>query len=225
MSKIKGRYELKHYINYCDVLQLRARLPFVASLDRNCGTENGYRIRSLYFDNYNDKALKEKIEGVNKREKFRLRLYDNDTSFIRLEKKSKKNGICYKESAVIREDQCKRLIEGDIAVLKEMDTPLCLELYTKMHYQQLRPKNIVDYWREAYVYHAGNVRITLDYDIRASFNIQDFLMANPVFVPVTDVYILEVKYDNFLPEIIRGIVSLSSRRSAAFSKYAVTRII
>lgn len=117
------------------------------------------------------------------------------------------------------------MIEGDIAVLKEMDTPLCLELYTKMHYQQLRPKNIVDYWREAYVYHAGNVRITLDYDIRASFNIQDFLMANPVFVPVTDVYILEVKYDNFLPEIIRGIVSLSSRRSAAFSKYAVTRII
>lgn len=225
MNKIKGRHELKHYIDYSDILELRARLPFVASLDKNCGAEKGYRIRSLYFDNYNDKALKEKIDGVNEREKFRLRLYDNDTSFIRLEKKSKKNGICYKESAVIREDQCKRLIEGDIAVLKEMDNPLCLELYTKMYYQQLQPKNIVDYWREAYVYQAGNVRITLDYDIRTNFNMQDFLMANPVFVPVTDIYILEVKYDNFLPEIIRGIVSLSSRRSAAFSKYAVARII
>ena len=142
-----------------------------------------------------------------------------------MKRKVKKNGFSYKENLFITKDQCERLIKGDFEVLKEGDNPLCLDLYTKMHYQQLRPKNIVDYWREAYVYQAGNVRITLDYDIRASFNIQDFLMANPIFVPVTDTYILEVKYDNFLPEIIRGIVSLSSRRSAAFSKYAVARII
>lgn len=225
MNHIKGRHELKHYINYCDVLELRARLPFIASLDRNCGRENGYRVRSLYFDNYHDKALKEKIDGVNEREKFRLRLYDGDTSFIRLEKKSKKNGLCYKNNSIITEYQCERLIEGDVEVLKETDNPLWIDLYTKMYYQQLRPKNIVDYWREAYVYQAGNVRITLDYDIRTSFNIKNFLAPNPFFIPATDAYILEVKYDNFLPEIIRGIVSLSSRKNTAFSKYAATRII
>ncbi|WFA08008.1 polyphosphate polymerase domain-containing protein [Tissierella sp. Yu-01] len=225
MEEIKGRHELKHYINYGDVLQLRARLPFVANPDKNSAKENGYMIRSLYFDNYNDKALKEKIDGVNEREKFRLRFYNYDTSFIRLEKKSKKNGICFKESAVVTKEQCNSLIAGDLAVLKEINNPLCLELYSKMHYHQLRAKNIVDYWREAYVYSPGNVRVTLDYNIRTSHNIHDFLKPETTLIPISDVYILEVKYDNFLPEIIRGVVSLSSRKSTAFSKYAVTRII
>ena len=196
MREFQGRHELKHYINYADVLQLRSRLPFVASLDKHATEGNGYRVKSLYFDNYNDKALKEKIDGVNEREKFRLRFYNDDTSFIRLEKKSKENG-----------------------------NHLFQELYAKMHYQQLRAKNIVDYQREAFIYPMGNVRVTLDYDIRTSNNVFDFLKPQPVPVPISGVYILEVKYDSFLPEIIRGMVSLSSRRSTAFSKYAVTRII
>jgi len=225
MKEPHGRHELKHYINYSDVLQLRARLPFVAAPDGNSTDRNGYRVKSLYFDNFNDKALKEKIDGVDEREKFRLRLYNNDLSFIRLEKKSKRNGICFKESAVITEKECRRLLDGDIGVLKENGSSLCLELYAKMHYQQLRPKNIVDYMREAFVYPMGNVRITLDYDIRTSYNVYDFLAAEPVPIPIPKVYILEVKYDNYLPEIIRGVVSLSGRSSTAFSKYAATRIV
>lgn len=90
MLESQGRHELKHYINYSDVLQLRARLPLVAMLDKNAVQGNGYRVKSLYFDNFNDKALIEKINGVNEREKFRLRLYNNDMSFIRLEKKAKR---------------------------------------------------------------------------------------------------------------------------------------
>jgi SPX domain protein involved in polyphosphate accumulation len=225
MRESKGRHELKHYINYADVLQLRSRLPSVASVDKNAVDGKSYQIKSLYFDNYNDKVLKEKIDGVNEREKFRLRLYNNDPSFIRLEKKSKKDSICFKESTAITEEECKRLLNGDFEVLKEKNDPLCLELYTKMHYQQLRPKNIVLYEREAYIYPMGNVRVTLDYDIRTSSNIHDFLISEAATVPISGVYILEVKYDNFLPEIIRGMVYLSSRRSVAFSKYAATRII
>ena len=94
-----------------------------------------------------------------------------------------------------------------------------------MHYQQLRPKNIVDYQREAYVYPVGNVRVTLDHDIRTSNNVGAFLEADPVLIPVCGACVLEVKYDGYLPEIIRGMVYLSSRRSTAFSKYAVSRII
>lgn len=225
MRESRGRHELKHYINYADVLQLRARLPFVANIDKNAVDGKGYQVKSLYFDNYNDKALKEKIDGVNEREKFRLRLYNDNTSFIRLEKKSKKDGICFKKNATLTEAECRRLLNGDIDVLKENADPLCLELYAKMHYQQLRAKNVVDYKREAYINPMGNVRVTLDYDIRTSSNIHDFWVPNSATVPISDVYILEVKYDNFLPEIIRGMVSLSSRRSTAFSKYAATRII
>ena len=162
---------------------------------------------------------------MNEREKYRLRLYNDDTSFIRLERKSKKNGLCFKESAIISERECRQLLDGDLSALKENGNPLCLDLYTKMHYQQLRARNIVDYRREAFIYSMGNVRVTLDYDIRTSSNINDFLNPTPVPIPISGVYILEVKYDNFLPEIIRGMVSLSSRRSTAFSKYAVTRIL
>ncbi|HHW22050.1 MAG TPA: polyphosphate polymerase domain-containing protein [Clostridiaceae bacterium] len=225
MQRSQGRHELKHFINYADVIEIRSRLPFVTRPDENSKTGNGYRVKSLYLDNYNDKVLKEKINGVNDREKFRLRLYNNDPSFIRLEKKSKKNSISYKESCILTEQECRRLLDGDLAVLREKDDPLCLELYAKMHYQQLRPKSIVDYMREAYIYSAGNVRITMDYDIRTSLNIYDFLDPQPVPIPVGGIYILEVKYDNFLPEVIRGVVSLSGRRSTAFSKYTATRFI
>lgn len=225
MSEPKGRHELKHSINYADVLQLRSRLPFVASPDENSIKENGYKVRSLYFDNYNDKALQEKIDGVDHREKFRLRFYNDDTSLIRLEKKSKRNGLCFKESASATEEQCRRLISGDLSALKENGSSLCLELYAKMHYQQLRAKSIIDYWREAYVFQPGNVRITMDYNIRTDYIMDHFLNPGPAPIPISNVYILEVKYDDFLPEIIRGLVSLSSRRSSAFSKYAVTRMI
>ncbi len=225
MTNSHGRHELKHYINYADVIELRSRLPFVAMPDENSIGGEGYRVKSLYFDNYNDKVLKEKIDGINDREKFRLRLYNDYTSFIRLEKKSKRNGICFKESAILLEEECRRLLDGDFAVLKEKGNPLCLELYAKMTYQQLRPKTIVDYRREAYVHPVGNVRITIDYDIRTSQNIDDFLKQKLIPIPILGGYILEVKYDHFLPEIIRGIVSLSSRRSGSFSKYAATRIV
>lgn len=225
MKKSGGRHELKHYINYADALQLRSRLSHVVSRDKNDRQGQGYRVKSLYFDNYSDKALKEKINGVNDREKFRLRLYSNNVNFIRLEKKSKSSGICFKESTMVSKEECKRLLDGDIDVLKENGSPLCLELHSKMHYQQLRPKNIVDYRREAFVYPMGNVRVTLDYDIRTSYNIHDFLTDKLIPIPISGVYILEVKYDNFLPEIIRGLVSLASRKNTAFSKYAVTRII
>lgn len=225
MNEANGRHELKHYINYADFLQLRARLPCVAQPDKNATGSGSYRVRSLYFDNFEDKALMEKINGISQREKFRLRLYNDNAAFIRLEKKSKNRGMCIKESSIITETECRQLLGGDIEVLKTSGDRLLLELYTKMHYQQLRPKSIVDYKRDAFVYAPGNVRITMDYDIRATGAVHTFLDRELLTVPVPDTIILEVKYDAFLPEIIRGLVSLSSRQSTAFSKYATARMV
>lgn len=225
MREIKGRHELKYYINYSDFLQLNSRLSTVTLKDNNEIEEEGYKVRSLYFDNFNDKALLEKIHGVNEREKFRLRLYNDNPTFIRLEKKSKKDGVCYKQSTVISSTECQKLLEGKIEVLKKNGDLLMLELYTKMLYENLKPKNIVDYRRKAYVYAIGNVRITMDYDIRTSFDVKSFLNRNIITVPLNKGIILEVKYDEFLPEIIKGMIMLSSRQNTAFSKYAVTRII
>ena len=157
-----GRHELKFNINASDYAQLRARLRAVAKHDEHAVEGGGYTIRSLYFDNYMDKAVVEKLSGLSRREKFRLRFYNGDTAFIRLERKSKANRLSYKESAAVTAEQCEALLTGRFDWLKQSDAPLLMELYTKMRTQNLRPRNIVEYRREAYKFHAGNVRVTFE---------------------------------------------------------------
>ena len=184
-----------------------------------------YLIRSLYFDNASDKALREKVDGVNIREKFRIRYYNNDTSLIHLEKKSKVNGLCLKDSVALSFEQAQAIANGDYGWMIDSGVPLIQELYSKMISQGLRPKTIVDYLREPFVFAPGNVRVTLDYNIRTGMNCTDFLNPNCVTVPAGDApIILEVKWDEYLPDIIRDAVQLRGCRVGAFSKYAVCRI-
>ncbi len=184
-----------------------------------------YMIRSVYFDTPSDKALREKIDGVNEREKFRIRFYNGDTSFICLEKKSKIHGLCGKESCVISANEAARLSRGDLAWMLEGNRPLCRELFTKMRVQQLRPKTIVDYTRIPYTYAPGNVRVTLDFDIRTGEYRTDFLNPNTLTLPAGETpIILEVKWDDYLPDIVKDAVSIPGRRVSAFSKYAQCRI-
>ena len=221
---MKFRHEYKHQINLADIYGLRTRLSAVAKHDSHAGEDGTYFIKSLYFDNYMDKALREKIDGVNKREKFRIRYYGTDTSFIRLEKKSKINGLCNKISCKITAEECQKIIDGDIEFMKDSEYTLMRELYSKMKYQLLRPKCIVAYTRECFVYPPGNVRVTLDMNICGSNNVKEFLNPDLPFLQTYHEAILEVKWDEYLPQIIRDLVQVKSRRSAAFSKYAATRI-
>lgn len=224
-EKNKFRHELKHIVNYSDYLALRNRLKAVTVLDNNVKEDGTYKIRSLYFDNLHDKVLREKIDGVNQREKFRIRYYNEDYDFIRLEKKSKLYGLCLKESVLITKKQCERLIKGDIDWMREEKKALFIELYTKMKYQQLKPKVIVDYIREPYIYRTGNVRVTLDYKIRTGLVCIDLFQKDLVSLSVPeDKIILEVKYDEFLPDIITNLIQLRDRRTEAYSKYTACRM-
>lgn len=218
------RHEWKHEIDASDFITITQRLKAVAKPDIH-GNEGDYRVRSLYFDNPADKALREKLDGVNKREKFRLRYYGNDISYIRLEKKSKWNGLCSKELTQISKENVDKLLSGEYQWMKEEQSPLTGELYSKIMRQGLRPKTIVEYDRKAYIYEPGNVRVTLDYHIRTGMLRTDFLNRHSVLIPVRDTaVIMEVKWDAFLPEIIRDAVQLKGRFSSAFSKYAVCRV-
>ena len=203
---------------------LRQRLSAFMLRDRNSGEDGTYFVKSLYFDNYTNKALREKIDGVNKREKFRIRYYGMDTSFIRLEKKSKINGLCNKVGVRITAEDCARIIKGDIDFLLESENELLKELYAKMKYQLLRPKCIVAYTRESFVYGPGNIRITLDTNISGSNNVNEFLNPDLEFAHLCNDSILEVKWDGFIPDIVRDAVQLKSRRASAFSKYAAVRL-
>lgn len=217
------RHEIKQEINYSDMLVIRHRLKAVAYSDLHT-TDGKYYIRSLYFDNLSDKALMEKINGMSRREKFRIRYYNGDTTLIHLEKKSKINHLGNKQNAPLTAQQAQNIIDGDTGWMLDSEYPLVRELYSKMQTQGIAPKTIVDYTREPFIYPAGNVRVTLDYNIKSGMRRTDFLNPDCVTVPASDSIILEVKWDGFLPDIIRDAVSLADRREGAFSKYAACRI-
>lgn len=219
------RHELKYTLNFLDYMEIRQRLRAVFPADEHTNEKGEYFIRSLYFDNPEDKALREKLDGVNKREKFRLRYYNFDVSQIQLEKKSKINGLCNKRQSTVSKEQVQNLLDGKLDWMSQSGDELLTELYSKINSQQLRPKTIVDYTREPFVFAPGNVRITLDRGIRTGLNSTDFL--NPGVPTVSagePVIILEVKFDEFLPQLVRDVVQLNSRRASAFSKYGVCRI-
>lgn len=223
-NEIAYRHELKHVIDTSDMVAIRQRLRAVADVDANA-VDGRYLIRSLYFDNLSDQALREKLDGVNRREKFRIRYYNGDISEIHLEKKGKYNGLGTKDRAVLSAQEAQRIVDRDIRWMPDDDRPLVRELYVMMKNRGLKPKTIVDYTREPFVYAPGNVRVTLDYNIRTGLQCTDFLNTDCVTVPAGDhVTILEVKWDAFLPTVIRDAVQLGSRQSSSFSKYAACRI-
>lgn len=218
------RHEWKIEISMADLVALRGRLRAVMTQDEHA-INGSYRIRSLYFDGPTDRALREKIDGVNIREKFRLRYYNGDSGMINLEKKSKQNGLCSKQSVRLTKDQVRTILDDGIAQVSPNAPPLVPELLYKIKTEGLRPKVVVDYIREPFVYAPGNVRVTFDHDIRTGLGGTDFLDADLVTVPAGDAPVLmEVKWDAFLPDIIRDLIYLPGRRASSFSKYAQCRI-
>ena len=219
------RNEIKHLITSADRAAICAVMKVVAQLDPHAQAKGYYTIRSLYFDNMADKSLLEKLAGVNEREKFRIRYYDGDTSVIHLEKKVKRDGVGYKVSCSLTAEEAQRIIDGDILWMATDTRGLVVELYAKMKGQGLRPKTIVDYERIPFVYGAGKVRVTIDFNIRTGLRCTDFLNPDCVTIPASgNDIVLEVKWDDYLPTIIRHAVQLKGRRQTAYSKYAQCRI-
>ena len=215
------RHELKYKINYSDYLALKSRLCSVMKSDSHA-INGKYLIRSIYFDNYNDKALREKTNGVQKREKFRIRWYNDDFSFITLEKKMKFNNLCSKFDATITYEQLTAILNGECDFMAFDENPLIREFYYKMKSQCLKPRVVVSYTREPFVFDAGNVRVTFDSNIKTSL-FSKALLDNEYGVKASDDIILEVKYDAFLPEIIAFLLQVEGVRQGAFSKYGVCR--
>ena len=221
---VRPRHELKHQISPLEDLVLASRLGKLFSRDSHAGPDGSYRVTSLYFDTPYDTALREKLDGVDRREKFRLRYYGEVPAFLKLEKKFKVNGLCGKRSARLTAEEGARLLAGDAAFLLERGEPLLAELYHKLRGSLLRPRIVVRYDREAFLYAPGNVRITLDRDLRASGDSAGFLAPGEFpLKPLEGATVLEVKYDAFLPDLVRRAVQIPDRRAGACSKYALCR--
>lgn len=217
------RHEYKFSLSAGEYLSLRSRLRAALPHDSHAGPAGEYLIRSVYFDNADDKALREKLDGTDRREKFRVRWYNGDTSYIALEKKSKRRGLCGKTGCLLTEEELSRIFRGDAAWMKESGRETAMELAAKMELQGLRPRTVVDYRREPFVFPPGNVRVTLDRDIRGASFTPDLLERDVPMLPAGGNVLLEVKFDQFLPDLIRDLVQLDSRTAGAFSKYAACR--
>lgn len=211
-KKKQYRHELKYRIRSGDYHILRARFKAVMKPDAN--TKDGvYRIRSLYFDDIYNTAYFDKMNGALNRKKYRIRAYNMDKDFIRLEEKVKDDNVGYKKSAVITYDEYKRILNGERAFLAEerFENTAAEDFFISDSAVKLSPAVIVDYIREPYVMKAGNVRVTFDMKLTASTSSFDIFDENAVYSPVfaNDLIVLEVKYDNFLPgiieELLRGV--------------------
>ncbi|MGN0135917.1 polyphosphate polymerase domain-containing protein [Anaerotignum sp.] len=222
----KWRRELKYTVTEGESILTANRISSFMHRDSHTEGRKEYFIRSLYFDNLYDKVLKEKLSGVAIREKFRIRYYDFDPNFIRLEKKSKRCSTGHKYQCRLTAEEVEKIIRGEYEWMAEDERPLVRELFLKWKLELYRPSVVVDYRREPFTYGPGNVRITFDRDIRSCKDVRAFFKKDVPTIPVLadGKCIMEVKYDDFLPDVVSRTILTTKNREQAFSKFAACRI-
>lgn len=218
------RNELKYVCSESELVQIEKRIEPFCRLDPHVGQDGIYRIRSVYFDDEYDRCYYENENGTDPREKFRIRVYNEDFSNIFLERKGKERSMTYKDHTMITETECTNILKGK-NFGKDRDDRLLSTFYVQYKGGGLRPKVIVMYERTPYIYSVGNVRITLDRNIGGAVKVDSFFER---YLPVRPVmpqrqHILEVKYDKFLPDFLYQIMNLGDLRQTAYSKYYFCR--
>ncbi len=221
----KYRHELKYICTAAELAMIQGRIHHLIPLDSHAGENGMYQIRSLYFDDYYDRCYYENENGTDPREKFRIRIYNGKTDKISLELKKKERGKTLKLSCPLTEEQCRMLMRGEVLPDCDEYPPVLQKLLLQMKTAMLRPKIIVEYDRVPYVYKLGNVRITLDKNISSSSAIDTFLNPTIPKRPIMPAgqHVLEVKFDEFLPDYIYQALQLRNLRQTAFSKFYLCR--
>lgn len=219
------RVENKYFVTDADLALIESRIKTIMQKDIH---QEGdcYEIRSLYFDNEWNQCLDENEAGVDERKKYRIRIYEPQAKLIRLEIKEKLNGLTKKQSCVISHDEALKIMDGSLPLALDERKALNL-LQMQMRCSHMKPKVIISYERTAYVYPTGNVRVTFDRNIVASkCNDQFFDEHIDGNIPVLPkgMHILEVKYDELLPDFIASQLEIGSLRKTAFSKYYLGRL-
>ncbi|MBO4300204.1 MAG: polyphosphate polymerase domain-containing protein [Desulfovibrio sp.] len=218
MKKGQFRNERKYYLAPCDAAVLRSRVACMMLPDVH--GSGGYKISSLYFDDVYDTALREKLSGVAVRDKWRLRWYDDQLDFIRLELKHKENDLGWKVHVRVTRQQFERFEQGDMEVVEELTGEVGQRFRAVHHVRRLRPVVLVSYWREAFCHDLGNVRITFDNCLRAAKPAS--LHSFPI--STDQLTIVEVKYDHMLPNFIRSVFCGAQFTQLALSKYVMARL-
>ena len=222
---VKYRHEFKYIISDGELAILRQRIENILQKDSHLGDADRYNIRSLYFDDYYNRCLYENENGTDPREKFRIRIYNHSSNVINLECKRKERGKTLKTSCSLTSDECERLVSGqylrDIAEQNTVKKKFTFEMMSRL----LRPVIIVEYDRIPYVYKDGNVRVTFDTNLSSSVDIGGFLKGDVAKRPVMPAgqHLMEVKFDEFLPDFIYRALQIDNLQQTAYSKYYLCR--
>jgi hypothetical protein len=222
-SGLKYRHELKYLLDESQVELLRRRLIPLIKRDKNAGETGVYKIGSLYFDDVWRRSYTQKLMGTSRRAKYRIRAYNDDDSFIRLERKLKFDKLISKQSAAISRDEYDKILAGDYNFLLASDKPFLQEFYFESMSNVMRPRVIVDYDREPYIYPGGDVRITFDMNLRAGMSGFDLFNSDrPVsYCLDKNQTILEVKFTEFLPKFIAESLKEVNAAYISQSKYVM----
>lgn len=218
------RVENKYNCSETEMYILQQRVETVLRPDSNENDPEGYSVVSLYFDDLKDSCLQETVDGVNLRDKYRIRIYNDSLDVIKLEVKSKKDSRILKRSKSITKEQMERLMRGecieDTASAEDPATLFNIAIKTG----GLRPRVVVAYERKAYIFGPGNVRITFDRNVRASDRVEDFGKSNISYDFLRECdKVLEVKYDEFIPDFLVQLLELGNMQQTAYSKYQLCR--
>ncbi|QNF26806.1 polyphosphate polymerase domain-containing protein [Metabacillus elymi] len=222
----KGRNEFKHAISVAEYRVLRSKLLHFMRRDSNAGANGKYLIRSTYFDNFDNKILNEKKEGYLNRDKYRVRIYGKNDAVVNLERKSKRNNLTFKSKCKMTREEFEKMRIGDIHWMEKDERALMRDLLFEIQNHQIKPKTVVDYEREAFMYPYGNVRVTFDIKVQSSLQNTDMFNKHLPMIDVLEpnLVILEVKYDEYLPDVIKYLLQLTDTRQEAYSKYQLSRM-
>ncbi len=220
------RSELKFYLSRTEYECVKRVVAAMMTRDKNQKSEDGYFIRSLYFDDLSNRAITEKLAGVDRRDKYRLRIYEFDQDWVKLERKSKFDDYVSKDTGLISRRDAQALVDGDRSVLLDYDNPALTSIYADMARAHFRPVCVVDYIRDAYLLDFNNVRLTFDKHLRRNQQNFDLFDGDMVTQPIMrdEIVVLEIKYNHFLPEWIKTMLNLEVFQRSAISKYVMSRL-
>lgn len=222
MYRVEDKYALPDE----DFMLMRKRMETILQSDSNSLGDKEYKISSLYFDDIYDTHYRDTVDGVPYRNKYRIRIYNDSFDTIKLEVKTKQYNRIGKRAAGITYEQMQALMHGEVLEWPDdCDDPRAA-FNLAIRAENLKPKVIVTYERKAFIYPSGNVRITFDRNIRGSNRIEAFGNADLVYdYPVESANVLEVKYDEFLPDFIAQALETDSMWQTSNSKYRICREI
>ncbi len=220
------RKEVKYLIDTSQYRKYKSTIGQILRADKHNG-DNGYIVRSLYFDTLEDKDFCEKEDGLELRKKIRLRVYNPNDDFAMLEMKQKQGEYQMKRSLKVSKEDAMEIIKSNYAPLLKYTDSFASEMYAYMTMNLYRPKVVVEYKRDAFIVNENNIRLTFDHDVRATENSYDIFDSNLLLIPVMeqDNIILEVKYNGFLLSYIKDLVKNVSCMNLSVSKYYMSRNI